>query len=138
LRLNPVAKAVIAVIAVSAAPALSAQPLGSAARVGISGVFRERSLPKIDTLDRPTRWHRLAIGATMGGIADRSAQDEMPHGLIGAVSGAIVGGGLGYLYAGAHCDNGVACNATRGILTGATAGAAVGVVIEYFVRNGQR
>jgi hypothetical protein len=62
----------------------------------------------------------------------------LPHGLIGAVSGAIVGGGLGYFRMAMYCDNGVDCNLARPILIGAAAGAIVGVVIEYFVRNGQR
>jgi hypothetical protein len=73
-------------------------------------------------------------------IRSHATRDDagLPHGLIGAVSGAIVGGGLGYLRMAMYCDNGVECKPAGAILIGAAAGAVVGVVIEYFVRNGQR
>jgi hypothetical protein len=79
-------------------------------------------------------------GATSLNARFHATRDDggLPHGLVGAVSGAIVGGGLGYFQMAIHCDNGVECKPARAILIGAAAGAVVGVVIEYFVRNGQR
>jgi len=60
---------------------------------------------------------------------------EARHGVIGAVSGAIVGGGLGFLYMVSHCDNGVCSFPTRAVLTGAAAGAVVGMIVEYGIRS---
>jgi hypothetical protein len=116
LKLKAIAGAVMAVFAVSGVQKLTAQPVSSAARLGVS----------------------VVAGASIGAIVNRSSIDEMPHGAIGAASGAIAGAALGYLYVAMHCEQGISCNATRGMLTGAAAGAIVGVIIEYFVRNGQR
>jgi enoyl-CoA hydratase/carnithine racemase len=70
----------------------------------------------------------------VGALANVSPS-RIQHGVIGAVSGALLGGGLGYAYVAMHCDNGVSCNATRAVLTGAAIGAAVGVVLEYAIRS---
>jgi hypothetical protein len=116
LKWKAIAGALMALFALSGVHKLTAQPVSSAVRLGVS----------------------VVAGAPIGAIVNRSAVGEMPHGAIGAASGAIAGAALGYLYTAMHCEQGSPCNATRSMLTGAAAGAIVGVVIEYFVRNGQR
>lgn len=69
------------------------------------------------------------VGATDAPLGDAR------HGVIGAVSGAIVGGGLGFLYMVSHCDNDVCSFPTRAVLTGAAAGAVVGMIVEYGIRS---
>ena len=110
-------------------------------------VVSSRLLTGTEPLGIP-RWHfedsgpreRLRVIGGQGLISRLQTQSdgEMPHGLIGAATGTVVGGALGYLYTAMHCDNGAACDGTRSILTGAAVGAGVGLIVEYFVRNGQK
>jgi hypothetical protein len=62
----------------------------------------------------------------------------LPHGLVGATIGAIAGGAIGYARVQMYCDGADPCNATRSTLAGAAIGAAVGVLVEYVIRNGRR
>jgi hypothetical protein len=73
--------------------------------------------------------------------ADRyttSDNGSIPHGVMGATIGGIAGGAIGYLRMLMYCENRGQCDATRDVLTGAAIGAVIGVVVEYFIRNGQR
>ena len=87
--------------------------------------------------------HPIALTATLNGenatrFADTRtlhAAGGIRHGVIGAISGAIVGGALGYAWVGMHCDNGISCNATRPVLTGAAIGAVIGMIVEYGIRS---
>jgi hypothetical protein len=63
------------------------------------------------------------------------SSNRIQHGVIGAVTGAMVGSGLGYAYVAMHCDNGVTCDATRAVLAGAVIGVALGVIVEYAIRS---
>jgi hypothetical protein len=61
---------------------------------------------------------------------------ELPHGLVGATIGAIVGGAVGYARVQMYCDGADPCGAKRSIVVGAAIGAALGALVEYAVRHG--
>jgi hypothetical protein len=66
----------------------------------------------------------------------KSASDSgLPHGVTGGAIGVIVGGAIGWLSVRIHCESGPPCPTTRSTLTGAAIGAALGVVVEYAIRN---
>jgi hypothetical protein len=69
--------------------------------------------------------------------AQAAAGGGLPHGVIGGSIGAVLGGALGYLRVELNCEISN-CDHMRSALTGAAIGAGVGIVLEYFVRHGQR
>jgi len=84
-------------------------------------------------LTRPEAHKAASKGETDAHLIPSS--NRIQHGVIGAVTGAIVGSGLGYAYVAMHCDNGFTCDATRAVVTGAVIGIAVGVIVEYAIRS---
>lgn len=88
-----------------------------------------------------TKSERLPSHKTLAGGGELALKADsaggLPHGVIGGGIGAVLGGGLGYLRVGMYCETNN-CDATRSVLTGAAIGAGVGMVLEYFVRHGQR
>jgi hypothetical protein len=101
-------------------------------RSGAVGVQRVE-LPSVESAARPGP-ARVQAGAQL----KTDSNKRLPHGLVGATIGAIVGGAIGYARVQMYCDGADPCNATRSTVTGAAVGAALGVLVEYFVRNGQR
>jgi hypothetical protein len=65
-----------------------------------------------------------------------SSVDEFPPGLIGGLIGAAVGGALGFVWARAHCDNGVCGGLARPTLSAAAVGALLGLFVEWVARSG--
>ena len=65
-----------------------------------------------------------------------SSVDEFQPGVVGGLIGAAVGGALGFLWVKIHEDNGVEGPLTRPVLTGAAAGALLGLFVEWVVRSG--
>ena len=80
----------------------------------------------------------VCLASTAAAQARDSDGDHVKPIAIAGVIGAVVGTGLGYAYVAIHCETGVACDGTRAELTGALAGAAVGVIIEFFIQYGER
>jgi hypothetical protein len=80
----------------------------------------------------------LSRAPSLGARLKSESQTGLPHGLIGASIGAIVGGAIGYARVQMYCDGAARCNATPSTLTGAAIGAGVGALLEYFVRNGHK
>jgi hypothetical protein len=101
-----------------AAAAQSSAPVVYAHPVGFSPAARKESTGSSDAEAR-------AIGSA----------NRIQHGVIGAVSGALVGGAAGYAYVAMHCESGVPCSHARAVLTGAAVGAVLGVIIEYVIRS---
>jgi hypothetical protein len=80
--------------------------------------------------------HPAGLAASTTAVETTAASStDIPHGLIGGVSGAIVGGALGYLWMDMQCDNDVCGPATRPVLTGAAVGAVIGIIVEYGIRS---
>ena len=57
------------------------------------------------------------------------------YGTIGGISGAIVGGALGYFRMRLFCETQDCGFPTRSVLTGAAIGAGVGIFVEYAIRD---
>jgi hypothetical protein len=91
------------------------------------------------TLTMPARLGFSPIFSVGAGAHLKSeSHTGLPRGVIGAVIGAIAGGAIGYARVQMYCDGADPCDATRSIVTGAAIGAALGALVEYVVRNGDK
>jgi len=88
-----------------------------------------------------TRTQQLASQQTLVGVGVLALKADspggLPHGVIGGSVGAVLGSALGYLRVEMYCETNN-CEHTGSVLAGALIGAGVGIVLEYFVRNGRR
>jgi hypothetical protein len=83
----------------------------------------------------------LAVGlASSAGAqtSERSDGDHVKPIAIAGVIGAAVGTGLGVLYVSMNCEIEGGCDGTRAEFTGLVVGAAVGVIIGFFIEYGER
>jgi hypothetical protein len=96
-----------------------------------------RNSPAVETrviLTMPARLgfsQRPALAAHL----ESESHGGMPHGVVGATIGAIIGGAAGYARVQMYCDGADPCNATRSTVIGAAIGAAMGAFVEYVIRN---
>ena len=79
--------------------------------------------------------HGLSAVPRVGAHLKSASHLDLPHGVTGGTIGAIVGGTIGWLSFRIHCESGSPCPTTRSTLTGAAIGAALGVLVEYAIRN---
>ena len=82
----------------------------------------------------PARFGFSAV-SPVGAHLKSASHSGLPQGVTGGTIGAIVGGAIGWLSVRIHCERGTPCPTTRSTLTGAAVGAALGVFVEYAIRN---
>ena len=120
---------------------LAATPsLGSGQTRTETAVERRRvEAPKLGISS--TNSQRLASQQTLAGVGELALKADspggLPHGVIGGSIGAVLGSALGYLRVDMNCETNN-CDHMGSVLAGALIGAGVGIVLEYFVRNGRR
>ncbi|HEX2692802.1 MAG TPA: hypothetical protein VHL12_02010, partial [Gemmatimonadaceae bacterium] len=107
------------------------------AHIGVQTVASQREVHAVDAVAIVTMPTRLGFYRTpdVGVHVKSEAHTRLPHGVIGAVIGAIGGGAIGYARVQMYCDGAEPCDATRSTVTGAAIGAALGALVEYAVRN---
>ena len=99
-----------------------------------------RNDPAVETRVIVTTSARLGLSRIPGAAAHLESESHggLPHGVVGATIGAIIGGAAGYARLQMYCDGADPCDATRSTVIAAAIGAALGALVEYAIRNAHK
>lgn len=121
-------------LALSAHPALA--QLRADGRADMSIAERPLALSTVSTTNwRPTDRHFSRGRYLRDDFAPTAEVSGAPKGLVGAMIGAVIGGGFVYAVARGACEGTHCSSATAPTLAGAAIGAVLGAAIEFVARR---
>jgi hypothetical protein len=130
----------LCVICLSVAVSVGADAQTFATSTSIQNRDPRQNSPAVEIRVIVTMPARLGFSRTPGVAPHLESESHggLPHGVVGATLGAIIGGAAGYARVQMYCDGADPCDATRSTVIGAAIGAALGALVEYAIRNGQK
>ncbi len=130
----------LCVIFLGVAVSVAADAQAFSARMGVQNRDPWRNSLAVETPVVATMPARLGFSRPPGVAAHLEPESHggLPHGVVGATIGAIIGGAAGYARVQMYCDGADPCDAMRSTVIGAAFGAALGALVEYAVRNAHK
>jgi len=130
----------LCVICLGVAVSVAADAQTFSTNGGVQNRDLRRNSLAVETRVIVTMPGRLGFSRTPSVAAHLESESHggLPHGLLGASIGAIIGGAAGYARVQMYCDGADPCDATRSTVIGAAIGAALGALVEYAIRNAHK